>query len=94
MQAYLERDLIYNPAIRRSYVDRKLESRFGLSPREREVVALIAEGASNYDISVALGISAPTVKTHVMRCFDKLGVDSRAATMRMLLEPDPATMRA
>lgn len=93
IQTYLERDLIYNPAIRRRYVDRKLSHRFGLSPREREVVTLIADGAANHDIAVALGIAPATVKTHLMRSFDKLGVGSRSAAMRMLLEPNPDVLR-
>ncbi|HWJ75457.1 MAG TPA: LuxR C-terminal-related transcriptional regulator [Kaistia sp.] len=87
IRRYLERELIFNPAVRQRYLARKLTTRFGLSPREVEVMNLIADGAANHDISVALGIGAATVKTHLQRSFDKLGVGSRAAAMRMLLEP-------
>ena len=88
IQSYLETNLIHHPGIRRHYVDRQLDVKFGLSRREREVVGLIADGASNHDISVVLGISEATVKTHIQRSFDKLGVSSRTATMRMLLQPE------
>jgi DNA-binding NarL/FixJ family response regulator len=49
-----------------------------LSPREREVLRLIASGATNNEVGVALGVSAETVKTLVARTFGKLGVRRRA----------------
>jgi ATP/maltotriose-dependent transcriptional regulator MalT len=49
-----------------------------LSPREKEVLALLAEGRSNAAIGQALFISPVTVKVHVRHIFDKLGVRSRA----------------
>lgn len=48
-----------------------------LTDRETEVLALIAEGLSNRDISVRLSISAGTTKTHVSRVLTKLGCRSR-----------------
>lgn len=48
-----------------------------LSEREREVLALIAAGASNRDIAEQLVIALSTVKTHVNHVFGKLGVRSR-----------------
>lgn len=48
-----------------------------LTPREREVAAAVARGASNADISAELYLSLPTVKTHVGRVLAKLGVESR-----------------
>jgi len=48
-----------------------------LSPREREVFALLARGQSNGEIGKALFISPVTVKVHVRHIFDKLGVRSR-----------------
>ena len=45
-----------------------------LSPREREVLALMAEGRSNSGIGQALFLSERTVETHVSRVFDKLGL--------------------
>ena len=48
-----------------------------LSPREREVLELIAAGMSNRDVSESLHISLHTVKNHVRSILDKLGVSSR-----------------
>ena len=50
-----------------------------LSPREREVLALVAAGRSNREIAAKLAISEHTVARHVSNIFDKLGVGSRAA---------------
>jgi ATP/maltotriose-dependent transcriptional regulator MalT len=50
-----------------------------LSPREKEVLSLLAQGMSNPDIGKALFISPVTVKAHVRHIFEKLGVHSRAA---------------
>ncbi len=49
-----------------------------LSPREREVLALITDGLSNTDIAERLNISEKTVRNHASNIFDKLGVWSRA----------------
>jgi DNA-binding NarL/FixJ family response regulator len=49
-----------------------------LTPREREVLVLVAQGLSNDDISRALVLSASTVKTHLNRIFAKLQLSSRA----------------
>ena len=50
-----------------------------LTPREREVLRLLAAGCSDKEIAVALGISRHTAGHHVARILDKLGVASRAA---------------
>lgn len=50
-----------------------------LSPREQEIVRLVALGHSNKIIAGVLNISSWTVCTHVRRIFTKLGVGSRAA---------------
>jgi DNA-binding NarL/FixJ family response regulator len=49
-----------------------------LTPREREVVALVAQGMSNEEISAAIYVSQSTVKTHCARAMTKLGVRDRA----------------
>lgn len=48
-----------------------------LTEREREVLAALCEGHSNAQISSGLGISIPTVKTHVSSVLVKLGAESR-----------------
>jgi non-specific serine/threonine protein kinase len=50
-----------------------------LTPREREILRLVAAGRSNPDIAAALSISPRTVSTHVTNILTKLGLDSRAA---------------
>jgi pimeloyl-ACP methyl ester carboxylesterase/DNA-binding CsgD family transcriptional regulator len=52
-----------------------------LSPREREVLALITEGLGNAEIAQRLSISEKTVRNHVSNLFDKLGVWTRAQAM-------------
>lgn len=49
-----------------------------LSPREREILSLVAEGLGNKIVAARLGISEHTVKTHVTSIFEKLGAESRA----------------
>jgi len=49
-----------------------------LTPREREVLALLAEGLANKQIAVRLGISDHTAKFHVNAILGKLGAESRA----------------
>lgn len=49
----------------------------GISPRELEVLASLAEGAPNKVIARRLAISPNTVKTHVARLLDKLGAANR-----------------
>ena len=48
-----------------------------LSPRERATLSLLTEGLSNAEIAVRLGISEKTVRNHLSKLFDKLGVWSR-----------------
>jgi len=54
-----------------------LESPVSLTPREQEVLGLMAEGLSNRWIGVRLGISEHTVKFHVNSILDKLEADTR-----------------
>ncbi|MGC8833314.1 MAG: LuxR C-terminal-related transcriptional regulator [Armatimonadota bacterium] len=53
------------------------ERRAVLTPREIEVVALVVEGLANKEIAGKLGLSEQTVKNHLRRILDKLGLESR-----------------
>ena len=71
----------------------KKSSEVNLSPREREILALLAEGRSQKQIAAALFISSKTVATHIQHLLSKLGVHSRAeavaaAFQRGLVEVD------
>ena len=48
-----------------------------LTPRERAVLEGIAEGLDNTEIAASLGMSAKTVRNHITRVFDKIGVEHR-----------------
>jgi two-component system, NarL family, nitrate/nitrite response regulator NarL len=57
-----------------------------LSPREGEIVKLVAQGLDNKSIAHKLGITHWTVATYLRRVFSKLGVSSRTAMIAKLLE--------
>jgi DNA-binding NarL/FixJ family response regulator len=57
-----------------------------LTPREAEVLRLIAAGMSNAEIAQALVVSGATVKTHVNRIFYKIGARDRAQAVRYAYE--------
>ena len=48
-----------------------------LSPREHDVVRLVADGRTNDEIGASLGIGSKTVETHLARLFERLDVASR-----------------
>lgn len=64
-----------------------------LTPREREVLTLMATGATNAAISRRLCISDGTVKSHVQRIFKKLGVSTRAEVAALYANTKTATGR-
>jgi DNA-binding NarL/FixJ family response regulator len=51
--------------------------RFLLTPREEQVVALVADGLTNRGVAVELGLSEHTIKKYLLRIFDKVGISSR-----------------
>ena len=57
-----------------------------LSPREIDVLQLVARGNGNREIGKQLHISTATVKTHLIHIFDKLGVNDRTAAVTVALE--------
>ncbi|ADB48756.1 response regulator transcription factor [Conexibacter woesei] len=57
----------------------------GLTPREREVLALMAEGKSNRGIADLLGVSPAAVDKHAARLFDKLGLGAEPSEHRRVM---------
>lgn len=57
-----------------------------LSAREVEVLKLVARGRTNRQIGRAMHVSEATVKTHLLRAYDKLGVSDRTAAVVTALE--------
>jgi DNA-binding NarL/FixJ family response regulator len=61
--------------------DRAATAAGALSARERDVMRLVAEGMSNHEIGLRLGLSEKTIKNHLQNIYPKLGVHSRAAAL-------------
>jgi DNA-binding CsgD family transcriptional regulator len=61
-----------------------LQKGFGLTPAEARVAALVGGGLSGPRTAQALGVSPATVKTHLARCFSKMGIQSQVELARML----------
>ncbi|MEO0248368.1 MAG: helix-turn-helix transcriptional regulator, partial [candidate division WOR-3 bacterium] len=57
-----------------------------LTPRERDVLQLLAEGQDNKTIATSLGITIHTVEKHLKGVYRKLGVTSRAEALRWWME--------
>lgn len=64
-------------------VDETRVSQLGITPRELEILGLIATGLSNREISGRLFVSENTVKTHSSRLFDKLGAKRRTQAVQI-----------
>ena len=58
----------------------------GLSPREVEVMALIAQGLSNVEIAERLHLSGNTLKSHIRQAYKKVGATSRAQAVGWALQ--------
>lgn len=57
-----------------------------LTARELDVLRLVATGHSNKQVAVALGIGESTVKTHLLKVFEKLGVADRTRAVTLAME--------
>lgn len=65
-----------------------------LTRRQLEIVELVSEGCTNRAIGERLGISAATVKRHLERIYDRVGVRTRAGVAaKVLLASDPSRPR-
>ena len=57
-----------------------------LTARERQILALLANGTSNTDIAGRLGISVNTVTRHLTHVYAKIGAENRVQAIRQALE--------
>jgi serine/threonine-protein kinase PknK len=64
---------------------RRVDPLAELSPREREVLALVAEGLSNLGIADRLGIAERTVEAHMAQILGKLGLEETPDQHRRVL---------
>ena len=67
------------------------EPDYGLTPREQEVLALLAEGLTNPEIAERLVISHSTARTHVSHILSKLDVSNRAEAVALALRRELVT---
>jgi DNA-binding NarL/FixJ family response regulator len=74
------------PSIAALLVKRVKTPTITLSPRETEVLKLVASGASNPSIAAALIVSEATVKTHLIHVFEKLDVSDRTRAVTKAME--------
>ena len=66
----------------RAPIQARIEA-LGITPRELEVLQLIAEGLSNKEMAERLFVSENTIKTHTSRVFDKLGASRRTQAVQL-----------
>jgi DNA-binding NarL/FixJ family response regulator len=80
-------ETVLAPSVATRLVDRlrRPQPADALSPREIQVLRLVAKGLSNPEIGRELSISEATVKTHLLRAFAKLGVTDRTAAVTTAL---------
>lgn len=69
--------LVFPRAAQRWLMNQKSEQETSLSAREREVLALMAQGKTNPEIAHAINVSENTVRFHLKNIFSKLGVSNR-----------------
>ena len=74
------------PAPREFVVNRQRMEALGITPREHEILTLIAAGLSNREIAERLFVSENTVKTHSSRLFDKLQAKRRTQAVQLAKE--------
>ena len=77
---------VLSPEVQQLLVRRMSAPRTALSPRETEILEVLASGATNREAAKRLFISESTVKTHLVHLYEKLGVDNRTAALRVARE--------
>jgi DNA-binding NarL/FixJ family response regulator len=92
IEAVLRGELYVSPAVSRGIVDRLLRSAPGtpsplslLTPRQKEILQLIAEGRSTKEIAHRLGLSVKTVETHRAQLMQRIGIRDVPGLVRYAL---------
>jgi DNA-binding CsgD family transcriptional regulator len=81
------REVVVAPSAESSFsVDGGSVERLGITPRELEILGLIAEGLSTREIAERLFVSENTVKTHASRLYAKLGAKRRTQAVQLAKE--------
>lgn len=88
LHSVLSGEIVLSPQVAAALATQRIrqKNRPTLSKRELEVLGLVAQGNSNQAIAEALFISEATVKTHLIRIFDKLGVNDRTRAVTLAME--------
>jgi DNA-binding NarL/FixJ family response regulator len=81
-----ERLIALDVPVRRIDEPTRLMPELGLTPRESDVIAMIAAGASNQEISCRLKLSMNTVKSHIRTAYRSMGVTSRTQAVIWAVE--------
>jgi DNA-binding NarL/FixJ family response regulator len=81
-----ERLIALDEPVRRLDEPTRLMPELGLTPRESDVIAMIAAGASNQEISTRLKLSMNTVKSHIRTAYRSMGVTSRTQAVIWAVE--------
>ncbi|MDT2009567.1 response regulator transcription factor [Rhodococcus opacus] len=76
---------VLSPPVASRLVQQMQRPEEALTPREAELLTLLAKGMTNKELGRALFISEATVKTHLAHIYAKLGVDTRAAAVSVAL---------
>ena len=87
VQRLTDGECVVDPEIVRRVIanSRRRDPIGSLTPREREVLALVAEGRSNAAIAALLSIAERTVESHSTQIFTKLGIEEAPSTNRRVL---------
>ena len=86
----IQRALVRDAASREAVAERtrNLERYGALTPRERQILNLVASGKPNKIMAIDLGVSQRTVEVHRARVMEKMGAQSLAELVRMVLDID------
>jgi DNA-binding CsgD family transcriptional regulator len=66
-----------------------LQTRFNLTPRESQIVSMVADGLSENEVAERLFVSLSTVKKHIYNAYLKVGVNNRTQLIRVILDKSP-----